>query len=280
MKPISPALAAHLQGETTTLAYLVKITRVDGVVKAFTTHDRDVTVGSVVYKADGAVTPSAIESRAGLAVDNLEITGILDSAALTDADLQAGFYDFARVDVAVVNWADMTQGIVPLRRGWFGQVTRAGTHYIAELRGLHDLLQRPLGDAYTPECRFDLGDARCGVHLAALTVSGTVTSVIDQANFADARLTAASGVYAYGVVQWQSGANAGQKMDVKNWDLSSQTLTLWLPMPSPIQVGDSYSLTPGCDKRFATCQSRFTNGAQFGGFPYVPGIGNILKYPT
>ena len=105
------------------------------------------------------MTPSAIESRAGLAIDNLEVTGILDSADIVDADIEAGFYDFARIDVYACNWADLTQGTLQLRRGWLGQVTRADTYYVAELRGLHDLLQRPIGDYYTPECRFDLGDS-------------------------------------------------------------------------------------------------------------------------
>ena len=50
MKPISTALAAHLAGELTTLAWLVKITRTDGVVKGFTTHDQNIVIG---YDKDG-----------------------------------------------------------------------------------------------------------------------------------------------------------------------------------------------------------------------------------
>ncbi len=280
MKIISPSLQAHLNGELTTLATLVKITRADGGVKGFTTHDRDLEINGVAYKADGALTPSAVESRAGLAVDNLEVTGILDSADISDADIEAGLYDFARIDVFACNWADVTQGVVLLRRGWLGQVMRAGTHYVAEIRGLHDLLQRPIGDYYTPECRFDLGDARCGVDLAAVTSTGAVTHVTDRAVFADTVQTAATGIYAYGKLTWTSGANAGQSMDVKAWDGTAKTFTLWLPMSNAIQIGDAYSVAPGCDKRFSTCKDKFSNGACFGGFPYVPGVGNILKYPS
>jgi uncharacterized phage protein (TIGR02218 family) len=280
MKNISTALQSHLNGELTTLATLVKITRTDGVIKGFTTHDQNLSVGGVVYKADGALTPSAIESRAGLAVDNLEVTGLLDSDDISDADIAAGFYDFARIDVYVCNWADVSQGAVQLRRGWLGQVTRSGAHYVSEMRGLHDLLQRPVGDFYTPECRFDLGDARCGVNLAAQTATGTVTSVTDNATFADTAQTAATGTFAYGKLTWTSGANAGQSMEVKAWDNPTQTFTLWLPMPNAIQTGDAYTVTPGCDKRFTTCKNKFSNGTNFGGFPHVPGVGNILKYPS
>ena len=108
-----------------------------------------------------------------MATDNLEVTGILDSDDIADADIEAGLYDHARIDVYACNWADLTQGTVQLRRGWLGEVTRAGAHYVAELRGLHDLLQRPVGAYYTPECRYDLGDANCTINLAPITVTGT-----------------------------------------------------------------------------------------------------------
>jgi len=280
MKTLSSGLRDHLSEETTTLATFVKITRRDGIVKGFTTHDRDVLVSGVTYKAEGALTPSAIENRAGLAVDNLDITGVLDSTEISEDDIDTGLYDFARIDVSMGNWADVTQGVVQLRRGWLGQVTRAETHYVAEVRGLHDLLQRPVGDYYTPECRFDLGDRSCGIGVAALTVAGTATSVTNNAAFADTAQTADTGTFDYGVLTWTSGANEGQSMDIKAWDKTTHTFTLWLPMPDVIAVGDAYTATPGCDKRFATCKNTFSNGAHFGGFPYVPGVGNILAYPS
>jgi len=280
MKPISSAFQSHLDGELTTLAYLVKITRADGVVKGFTTFDRALTISGVTYNADGAFTPSALQSTSGLATDNLEITGILDSADIVDADIEAGLYDNARIDFYVCNWADLTQGTLQLRRGWLGEVMLSCGSYVAELRGLHDLLQRPVGSTYTPECRYNLGDSNCTVNIAALTVTGTATSVTDNATFADASRSDATGQFNYGNLTWTSGANSGLGMEVKNWDLPSQTFTLWLPMPHAIQIGDAYSVYPGCDKRFTTCQSKFSNAVNFGGFPYVPGVGNILQYPS
>lgn len=280
MKPISVTLQAHLDGELTTLATLVKITRTDNVIRGFTTFDRNLTIGGVTYKADGALTPSAVQSTSGLATDNLEITGILNSSDITDSDIENGLYDHARIDVYVCNWADLTQGTLQLRRGWIGNVVLSGGHYVAEMRGLHDLLQRPIGDYYAPECRYDLGDSKCTVNLAALTVTGTVSSVTDKANFADFSRTESDGIFNYGKLTWASGANNGLSMEVKNWDGVSLAFTLWLSMPNAIQVGDTYSVYPGCDKRFTTCTGKFSNGVNFGGFPYIPGVGNILKYPT
>ncbi len=234
MKTISPALQAHLDGELTTLADLVKITRADGVVKAFTSHDADLVVDGVTYVADGSFAAHAFDNAAALKADSAAIEGILDSALLSENEIKAGLYDHARIDVYVCNWSDPAQGVVPLRRGWLGEVRLAGGRYVAELRGLHDLLQRTVGDTYTPECRYDLGDARCGVNVAALTVAGSVSGVADRVVFTDAARTEAAGVFNYGKLVWTSGANTGLSMEVQNWDAASRTFTLWLPMPNNV----------------------------------------------
>ena len=280
MKTISSQLQAHINGELTTLAMLVKITRTDNVVKAFTTHDYDITIDSITYKADSAFTPSSIESRHNLAVDNLDVTGILDSDELCETDIKNGLYDFARIDVYVCNWAAPEQGVIYIRRGWLGQITRTDCNYTAEVRGLHDLLQRPIGQLYTPECRFNLGDEYCGKSLAALTTNGFVSAVTDNFSFINTNCTAASDIFACGKLTWLTGNNQGHSVEVKSYDKSSKTFYLWLPAPNAIKVGDAYSVTQGCDKRWATCQAVFANSHNFGGFPFVPGIGNILKYPV
>jgi uncharacterized phage protein (TIGR02218 family) len=279
MKPVSPALQAHLDGELTTLADLVKITRTDGVTPGFTTHDADLTLGGVTYRADGAFTPQGMDNAARLKADGFEVEGILDDALLSAADMRAGLYDHARIDVYVCNWADLSQGTVQLRRGWLGEVALRDGRYVAELRGFHDLLQRRVGDIYTPECRYDLGDSRCGVNVAALTVTGTVTGVTDRMTFADAARTEGDGYFSYGKLTWTSGANAGLSMEAQNWDGAGKVFSLWLPMPCDVSAGDAYAVAPGCDKRFSTCAAKFANAARFGGFPHLPGLGGILRYP-
>jgi uncharacterized phage protein (TIGR02218 family) len=279
MKVLSPALQAHLDGELTTLATLVKITRTDGVSKAFTTHDADLVVDGMIYKADGSFSSRFLENTASLRENNFEISGILDSSAIDESDLKAGLYDHARIDVFTVNWADVSQGAIYMRRGWLGEVTLAGGKYVADLGGLHDLLQRRIGDVYTPECRYDFGDARCGINSETLKVTGAVTGVIDSATFIDTARSEADGIFNYGKLVWTSGANAGLSMEVREWDASNKTFFLWLPMPKAIAVSDAYTAYPGCDRRFTTCKARFNNAVNFGGFPHLPGLDKILQYP-
>jgi uncharacterized phage protein (TIGR02218 family) len=283
VKSASAVLAAHLEQEVTALATCWRLTRTDGLVLGFTDHDRDLVIESLTYRAASAYSRSAIASRAGLAVDNLDLEGLLDSDAISEEELRAGRFDRAAVEVFLVNWQALGQGVVRLRRGTLGEVRLQGGLYRAELRGMAQALTAPAVEVYTPECRADLGDHRCQVDLAALTVPGSVASAADRRTFTTSDVTdplpGASGLYNGGVLSWISGANAGMSMEVKSWDAPSRTLVLFLPMPYPIEVGDAFTGHPGCDKRLATCRDVFANVLNFRGEPFVPGLDALGRYP-
>ena len=76
-----------------------------------------------------------------------------------------------------------------------------------------------------------------------------------------------------------SRAKAVRRRSPKSWDAVTKTLSLFLPALYPIQVGDAFTIRPGCDKTFATCQAKFDNAINFRGFPHVPGNDQVLSYP-
>ncbi len=172
MKTVSPELAAHLAGAALTLATCWKIERRDGTILGFTSHDRDLVFdladgdGPVSYVAASGFTRSNIAGVAGFAADNLDVEGVLDSAAIAVADLRAGRYDFAEIKVFEVNYKALNQGALKLRRGQVGQVRAEGQVFVAELRGLADRYSQEIGEIYSPSCRADLGDGHCGVRLS------------------------------------------------------------------------------------------------------------------
>lgn len=57
------------------------------------------------------------------------------------------------------------------------------------------------------------------------------------------------------------------------------SLALWQAMPDPIAAGDTFTVTAGCDKTFATCHDRFDNVVNFRGFPHIPGNDFVIRYP-
>ncbi|MGE0108142.1 MAG: DUF2163 domain-containing protein [Bdellovibrionales bacterium] len=287
MKSASTQLAAHIAGETTSLATCWKVTRKDSTVFGFTDFDRDLVIDDVTYEARTGYTRTAIQTISDLSVDNLDIESAFDSEAITAQDLRDGLWDNAEVLIFIVNWDDLDQGKIILKRGMIGQVELKDTLYRAELRGLTQLLSQNIGELYTPDCRADLGDDRCCVDLEALTVSGSVTEVSDPPSlsscaasrygFTDSTRTEDDDYFNAGLITWTSGANAGRVMEIRSF--AAGVFELFLPMPSEIAVDDEYTASPGCDKSFETCCSRYDNGVNFRGEPYVPGTDEVLSYP-
>lgn len=275
MKTISEALREHLAQEVTTLAMCWKLTRRDGVVLGFTDHDRDVLYDEVTYRARAAFQGSAITATLGLSADNFDLEGILSDDAITEADILAGRYDYAEITCFMVNYANVSQGILPLKTGWLGEVTLQGQQFTAEIRGISDALQRTIGETYSPTCRASLGDARCQKNLASFTVTGSVTSTDSLFSFTDTARSEVDDYFSYGVVTFTSGANAGIAREIKRY--AQDSFTSFQPWPFSLAVGDAYQAIAGCDKRFETCISKFSNALNFRGEPDVPGTDAMLE---
>ncbi len=280
MKNLVPGLQDHLSSGTTTLCWCWKIVRRDGAVQGFTDHDTPLVFDGVAFDAATGFTASEVQSTLGLAVDNLTVTGALSAATLNDADLAAGLYDDADIEIWRVNWAAPDQRVL-MRKGSLGEVTRGKTAFSAEVRGLAHRLNQPVGRVYGYSCDADLGDARCGKNIATADFSATATvlAVTDNRRFTTADLAAyASDWFSGGKLTFTSGANAGRAMEVKRHGPGS--IELWQAMSETVAPGDGFALTAGCDKQFATCKAKFANVVNFRGFPYMPGNDAVFAAPS
>lgn len=273
MKSISNALKQHLSNEVTSVCMLWKITRRDGQIFGFTDHDTDIVLDGITYLASTGFTPTDIETTAQLNVDNLEIEGVLNSDTITDTDLVAGKWDYAAIEVKLVNYTDLTQGSMWMRAGHLGEVKTGRVTYYAELRGKLQNLQQTIGRVFTSSCNANFCDSRCGLSKATYTTNGTIDSVTNAKTFHSADLTQADGYFKGGLVEFLTGDNAGVKMEVK--DFTAGIITLQESLIYPIFAGDTFSVLAGCDKTFAKCKT-FNNTVNFRGFPHLPGRDKII----
>ncbi|MFC7399692.1 DUF2163 domain-containing protein [Chelatococcus sp. GCM10030263] len=283
MRTLDPGLATHLGEGVTTLCHCWKLLRRDGVVMGFTDHDRDLGFAGVVFQAGTGLEAAEVASELGFAIGGGEVSGALTAASLTEDDLAAGLYDDANVEVWLVNWADADQRLL-LEVGSTGEVKRSEHAFTAEVRGLMHRYNEENGRIYRTTCSADLGDAKCRVNLADPDFSATVTVTVSDghlgfgaegiASFADDWFTA-------GQVTWLSGTNTGSAVDVKAHRAvpGRGEIMLWQPLSRAIAVGDSFRITAGCNKRFDTCRAKFANGANFRGFPHMPGNDFVVRYP-
>jgi len=284
MRLLPDGLQAHLNGAATTLCWCWAVSRADGVVLGFTDHDNDLTFDDVMFEAASGFTASDARRAVGLNVDNAEIEGALQSGRIADADLADGLYDNAGVSLYRVNWSDVSQRVL-LRSGTIGEVTRTGTTFRAEIRGLTHALGQTQGRVYQTACDADLGDARCGVDLGfgGFVASGTVAETTGPTRITSTDLGASSsGWFSFGLLRWIGGANAGRSVQVKTHTVSGgvHLLDLWSRLRRGISAGDTFEVDAGCDKQLATCADKYSNAVNYRGFPHLPGPSYVTFYPN
>jgi uncharacterized phage protein (TIGR02218 family) len=258
----------------TTLAFLWRLERRDGVALGFTSHDRDLTRGGLFYRATPGLIPSAVERSDGFDADTVELAGALTSDAITADDIGAGRWDGASLWLTLADWNDPLAEPIPIVRGELGSIDVSDGAFTAELRGPSSALDMAVVEETSPACRASLGDKRCRVDLAPLQVTGSVTAQSDLSVTITG--TPADGIYAFGQARWIDGPNAGLISRITG--NTGPVLALREPPAFPVTPGTRVELTQGCDRRFATCSGRFANANNFRGEPHVPGNDLLTRY--
>lgn len=274
----------HLATGLTTLCHAWAVTRADGTVFGLTDHDLDLTFDGITFRADSGLAARALQHSTGLSVDNTEALGMLTDTAISDADIEAGRFDGADVRCWRVNWAAPAQRLL-MFRGTIGELRRTGSAFTAELRGLTEALNRPMGRIYQKPCSAVLGDATCRVDLAnpAHSLTLAVVTITDTRTL---RLSGSGqqgpGWFRRGGLVVLDGAAAGLSTTIKRDSVmgGQREVELWEPLRAPLHPGDHVTLTSGCDKRFATCRDKFANLVNFQGFPDLPPDGWMLRDPA
>lgn len=118
-------------------------------------------------------------------------------------------------------------------------------------------------------CVHTLFDAGCTLSRAAFTATGSISGTIT-ANSFNTGLTAVDDYYDLGIIKFTSGVLNGSTMTVAKYAHTGGNVRVIKPFPSLPSTGDTFSISPGCDKQQATCTNKFSNLAHFRGCPYVP----------
>lgn len=287
MKSLSAPTLAHLNSETTYFQTFWRIQRRDGVVQGFCSNVFDITApdpetaGTLLYKASTGTSTSNLETGTGKGVDNMQVIGVVNSIDIRDEDLMNGLYDDAEVKVFLLNALDTSQDQIILIQGNLGEVKLGRGQFEAEIRSLAQRAQQLVGKSYSATCRANLGDTECGVNLASYTLAGTVSHLIGRGSFK----TTTAGIvakpvfyYAYGKLEWTSGANTGKKVEVRTNDAANpMTIILSEIMAYPITVGDTFNIVAGCDGLYTTCRDKFSNILRFRGEPFIPGQDAVIR---
>lgn len=261
---------------TTNRARAWAVTRGDGMTLGFTDHDQPLRFQGIEFRPESGMSARAVMQSSGLAVDNSEVAGMLSDDAITEADLLAGRWDGAELRLWEVDWNNPASRKL-LFRGHLGEITRQGSAFQAELRGLAEALNKAGGRVYHPRCAAVLGDAKCKADLDApgYRAEAEVLAVFEDG--ARIRLADLPGYddawFERGTVEVLSGEAAGLsgviKRDAPLAD-GGREIELWGAITAELQPDDLLRLTAGCDRRAETCRLKFNNFLNFRGFPHLP----------
>ena len=263
-----------LEAELTHLALCWRLVRRDGVALGFTSHDAPLLIDGLVHLARPGMTPSAVVLGDGLEADDMEVAGALSAGALTAGDLLAGRWDGARVQLFMVDWRQPGAGRHVLAEGTLGDVAvgeGGDAGFTAELIGPGAALMATAVESCSPECRAELGDARCRISLRGRE-RVAVPDAVAPDRVRVAGIVAADHVQ--GSLLVLDGAAAGLERRL----IAEADGWLLLDEPLALAAGRRVLIREGCDKRFVTCRDRFANAVNFRGEPHVPGADLLTRY--
>lgn len=269
------------------IVYCVRVVTKDGTAFRFAAYPHDLTMSNgQIYKSNQGyeATQIVIESTPTSAVWDLQ--GFFDVAGIDRDKVASNFMDSARVFYFATDWSAPVEDEEELSLGIMGKTDIVDEQYRIEVMGLIDALTQSVGSTFGPLCPWTLFDqnldgdvlpyqrSRCtgprsaqdGPLIADYTETGTITGVTSQKVFTDSSRAEAAAYFDYGHIRFTSGDNAGlPSLSIKKHEAGG-VITLYDATHYPVVIGDAYEIVPGCDKTKATCETKFANVINNGGF--------------
>ena len=270
----------------------------------FTSWDVPVSRGGITYQTGLTIKRGPVIQKVGLEVQtcDLEISPQPDNPAgaiLIDGfpflvACRNGELDAARFTMSKLflnNAVAQNPALVPWFQGRINQVDAGRvTAKITVASNLELLNVSMPRNVFQVGCLHQLYDTGCQVRKSDFTTTGTVTgaqsptiftitSTVTSGNFSGGK-PITDHAFDLGIITMTSGVNNGDSRVVKTSLLSSGQISVIFPWPAAATVGDTFTVSAGCDKLQSTCTNKFQDPANpanptgnlrhFRGYPFIP----------
>lgn len=180
--PFPSALVTRLQSGAHKQANIVKITLRDGTVLAMTDWDQNLSVnldglGAITYSRLLIQNLKAFAAQINTAIDDNELSVLVDSSSLTADKVRKGLFDAATVMIGLVDPDDLAN---PGKHRLYdvGQVKVEGASLRFELMGPEKRLEQNIGRTLTVNCPWNFGDAKCGISTSVSAWAATTAYTV------------------------------------------------------------------------------------------------------
>jgi uncharacterized phage protein (TIGR02218 family) len=235
-----------------------------GVTSRFTSADSDKVLSSQTYTS-ATLQRGEIETSAERARNALRIT-CARNFPIADLFRVAPPTEIISLIVKRVHDGDTDAAVI-----WMGRVLNcewAGASATLNCEPVTSSLRRPgLRRKYSRQCPLVLysqGLGQCNVNRAA---HSTVTTVTGVSGLVLSVAALGSKPWPGGFVEWETEAGPVERRFIS--EHSGLSLTLSQPFYG-LSVGDEVTVSPGCTHTQTMCNDTYSNGANYGGFPFVP----------
>lgn len=310
MRPCSAALAAYLAvNDSVVLADLYTFALTSGEVLRYSGWTAALTIPGTAFPAQSlnrnstnytsfALGPrfgrSKVTTKIGIEPTELEIEILAGADDLVGTmpfaeSVRVGLFDGATVELdrlfappsASGATLDTSLGAVVWFYGRVAETDIGRSRVLVKVKSLLNLLaiQQMPRRLYQASCGHIFGDSMCGYdRVNGRSAAGAATgigavSVAAQSGSTQSELHTSfapnpATAYDQGTMTCLAGANAGASRTIRQ--VIGGVCYQLKPWLSPVAVGDTFQLLPGCDHTVATCNTAFQNLARYGGFPYIP----------
>lgn len=283
MKDASTALKnLLLNNQVFFMADLFTITLTNGTILRYTNCDVPLIVAGNKYAVLSIVRNGTTQTR-GIDVDELEMTITTDKLDVIPGGLTfmqgiaAGTFDNAIIRLDRIFsptpfiWNMPAISIDYVLLWWIGifNVDEAGglTTEIKAASMTQLLNVKFPRNLYYPSCIYTLGDSQCGINLASYVVSGSVLAGSTRTSI-PTNLVLADNYLNQGTITFTSGANTNVRASIKS--CVNKKIIIMRSLPALPVAGDTFTVTPSCQKMMTRCSSLFNNLVHFRGYPFIP----------
>ncbi|WP_457425681.1 DUF2163 domain-containing protein [Roseateles sp. P5_E7] len=275
--PEIAALQAWLAGTDEGKRFdLLTITTRTGLALRWTNCDVPLTTPDDRTFVPASYERDRLKVNANLQIDDVQLTLNVDTVDAVAGVPMLHFAARGGLDGATVllEWlfldvAGGQKGYVTRFEGKTGPAeTGLGTVEVS-IRSLLAMLNRLVpAEIYQPGCRNTIYDARCTLNPVTAAVTSTVTGLSGgRLDYIASGLGQAAGFFDLGAIRFTSGQLTGEQRTVRAFAAGGvQTV---LPWPQQPEIGDTFSIRPGCDRTKARCTA-LGNLLNFRGEPHIP----------
>jgi uncharacterized phage protein (TIGR02218 family) len=272
-------------------ATLWEIQRADDEIFRYTDHQDPLEYDGETFQPTNGLSASARLREDALRDRAFDAMGVINSNAISHDDLRAGRFDDAVVVERVVDWMYPWMGLFQHQTYTILEISFDGDIWHADVIGNTRRLRAKTGRVFSRDCDAVLGDDRCGVNIATYTETSIAVTWVS-ADYPRKRFRGAAlsnvGYFDFGTVTWETGSNSNLEEEVKTWVQADREVQLQLAMPFDIEVGDTFTLRPGCQRIVEHCKGTSGTGGRpwpsninnFRGFPTVPGTDVLIRTPN